>query len=39
MKLRLYSYPKETEWLGWLENGRGDVIAFVSLGGDLVRDW
>jgi len=39
MKLKLYSYPKETEWLGWLENKRGDIIAFVSLTGETVWDW
>jgi len=34
-----YRYPKETQWLGWLENGKGDVIAFVSLIGEIVWDW
>ncbi len=39
MKLKLYSQPIGTGWLGWVENGRGDVIAFVSLNGKVVWDW
>ena len=39
MKLKMYSHPSETEWLGWVENGRGDIIAFVSLDGEVIWDW
>jgi len=39
MKIKLYSNPQGTGWLGWLENCRSQVIGFVKLDGSVVWDW
>jgi len=36
MKVRFYSNPKSTGWLGWIENCRENVVAFIRLDGSLV---
>jgi len=39
MILKQYSNPKGTGWLGWIENQRGRVLAFIRLTGEIVWDW
>lgn len=39
MRLRLYSNPEGTGWLGWLESCKGQVVGFVRLDGSFVWDW
>lgn len=39
MKIKLYSNPVGTGWLGWIENTRNDIIAFIQLDGIVVWDW
>jgi len=39
MKVNLYRYPKSVEWLGWVEDSHKNVIAFISLEGEVVWDW
>lgn len=39
MRIKLYSNPKGTCWMGWLENCKKQVIGFIRLDGTLVWDW
>ena len=39
MKVKLYSNPKGTGWLGWIDNCKNQVVAFIRLDGSLVFDW
>lgn len=39
MRIHLYSNPKGAGWLGWIEDCKKRVIAFVQLDGSLVWDW
>ena len=39
MKVKLYSNPQGTGWLGWLENCKGNAIGFIRLNGTIVFDY
>jgi len=39
MKVKLYSNPKGTGWLGWLEDCKGNAIGFIKLDGSIVFEW
>ncbi len=39
MKIRLYSNPKGTGWMGWIDNCKGQVIGFIRLDGSLIWEW
>ena len=39
MKVCFYKYPESVQYLGWLENCKGQVVAFIELSGSLVWDW
>ncbi len=39
MKVRLYSQPRGTGWMGWIENCKQEVVGFVALDGAIVWDW
>jgi len=39
MKVKLYSEPKGTGWLGWLENCKGQIVGFIQLDGSVILDW
>ena len=39
MRLKLYDFPYEVGWLGWIENSQGEPVAFVALSGTLVFEW
>ena len=37
MRIKLYQACKE--WMGWIENGKGVIIAFVKDNGSVIWDW
>lgn len=37
MVLKLYSECED--WLGWIENCRGELIGFVKRTGEFIWDW
>ncbi len=39
MKFKQYKYPKEVGWLGWIENCKGNCVAFIQLDGLLIFEW
>ncbi len=39
MKVKLYSNPRGTGWLGWIENCEKQVTGFITLDGSLVWEW
>ena len=39
MSVKLYSNPKGTGWLGWLENCKREVVGFIQLDGKLIFEW
>lgn len=39
MKVVLYSNPQGTGWMGWIQNCKKQVVAFIQLDGLLVFDW
>lgn len=36
MKYCRYKRPEKTGWLGWIESGRGNALAFVRLDGIII---
>lgn len=39
LKVKLYKSPEKTRWLGWIENRKNEVVAFIRLTGELVWEW
>jgi hypothetical protein len=38
MKVKFYQYP-DYDYLGWIENCKKEVVAFIRLDGSLVWEW
>ena len=39
MRMYFYENPESVQWLGWMENCMGQVVAFVGVDGSLVWEW
>ena len=39
MKVKLYSNPRGTGWMGWVENCKEQIVGFIHLDGSLVWEW
>jgi len=39
MKVKLYSNPEGTGWLGWMENCKGEAVGFIKLDGTIIFEW
>jgi len=39
MVVKLYNNPEGAGWMGWIENGKGETIAFITLDGSVVWGW
>jgi hypothetical protein len=39
LKFEAYADPLNTGWIGWIENPKGNVVAFIKLDGRIITDW
>ena len=39
MRVKIYSNPEGTGWLGWIDDCKGRAVAFIRLDGSVVWDW